>query len=65
MHKNCTVVWVNSDVSEEQLANVFSEAGPVANVEYVLFSLPCSIRIPPEMNCTDFAGQNQVWFQHW
>lgn len=24
-----------SDVSEEELANVFSEAGPVSNVEYV------------------------------
>ena len=25
----------HSDVSEEQIANVFSEVGPVSNVEYV------------------------------
>lgn len=46
LHGNYTAAWINSDVSEEQLANVFSEAGPVANVEYVSLSSPSSVLIP-------------------
>lgn len=50
------MAWINSDVSEEQLANVFSEAGPVANVEYVSLPFLSSILIPSKMNGADLAG---------